>query len=287
MSDTQVLLSKISALRQRLEQAQALEGEAAAGPSAEPPAEAERVRALEQRVAAGSDDGLLLDSTLRELDDAGGAETRRQPVRLTARGRRLVERGRELLDRLRALADDPAVAPPTGSADAPLAAFYRETAAMANTTLRMVQAFPDAPSAQLPLCEGMEAILGVVAQRLAVLTAAAGQRRLWDDRAEALAGLLADLFAGRSEDVKPFVALAEAVLDEAHQSAPLRFLHDRPRGPGGVARFVACHSLTAAQVMARVVRHDPDLRTRPLEPVLAALVHDVGMLGVPAEVLAS
>jgi HD-GYP domain-containing protein (c-di-GMP phosphodiesterase class II) len=37
--------------------------------------------------------------------------------------------------------------------------------------------------------------------------------------------------------------------------------------------------------MAQVVRHDPDLCSRPLEPVLAALVHDVGMLSVPVEIL--
>ena len=48
----------------------------------------------------------------------------------------------------------------------PLARLYRETAAMTDSTLRMVQAFPDAPSAQLKLCEGLEAIINVAAHRL-------------------------------------------------------------------------------------------------------------------------
>ena len=53
-----------------------------------------------------------------------------------------------------------------------------------------------------------------------------------------------------------------------------------------VARAVACHSLTVAQVMARVVRQDPDLRGRAAEAVLAALLHDVGMVTVSPTVLA-
>ncbi len=41
--------------------------------------------------------------------------------------------------------------------------------------------------------------------------------------------------------------------------------------------------MTVAQVIARVSRHDPEFRGRQKEAVLAALVHDAGMLGVPAE----
>src|SRR5205807_890788 len=52
------------------------------------------------------------------------------------------------------------------------------------------------------------------------------------------------------------------------------------------ARYVACYSLTVAQVAARLVRHDSDLRHQPLSPVLAALLHDVGMLAVPSAILA-
>src|SRR5262249_57858728 len=47
-----------------------------------------------------------------------------------------------------------------------------------------------------------------------------------------------------------------------------------------------CPRRSVAQVVARVVRGDAEWRGRALEPVLAALVHDAGMLGVPAVVLA-
>jgi hypothetical protein len=146
----------------------------------------------------------------------------------------------------------------------------------------MVQALPDAPSAQLKLCEGLEAILGAVAQRVALLAGAVARRRQWAERTDTLAGLLTALADGAAADVRPFAALAEGLAAEAQEGLPLCFLHAPAREP---ARFVACHALTVAQVVARVVRHDPDLRGRTPETVLAALVHDAGMLRVPAEVL--
>jgi HD-GYP domain-containing protein (c-di-GMP phosphodiesterase class II) len=206
-----------------------------------------------------------------------------------------VETGRELLGRLRALAehfpevphtsrgpDTPRRRPDPTEPPDPLALFYRGTLAMTDTTLRTVLAFPDAPSVQLRLCEGLEAILGVVSQRLATVTAAIVQRCQEAERINALAAALTTLNAGQVADVKPFMALAEPILDDAENNAPLRFLHASPEDP---ARFIACHSLTVAQVVARIVRSDAEWHGRPLEPVLAALVHDVGMLSVPAEVL--
>jgi HD-GYP domain-containing protein (c-di-GMP phosphodiesterase class II) len=281
MSDTQVILSKISALRQRLEQAQGLAheaGAAAAGLARDYAAGADPLRSLERTVADGFDHGRLLDGALRQLDGGPPEAEARVPALLTARARRILERGRDFLERLRTLGDDAVLADKTD----PLAAFYRETAAMTEATLRMVQAFPDAPSAQLRLCEGLEGILGVIAQRLGTLGTAVARRRREAERVATLAGLLTGLHAGQAFDLKPYVAIAEALLDEANQSAPLQFLHAEPAEP---ARFVACHSLTVAQVVARVVRHDPEQRARPLEPVLAALVHDAGMLSVPVEIL--
>src|SRR5262249_60511156 len=78
---------------------------------------------------------------------------------------------------------------------------------------------------------------------------------------------------------------AEDLVLAAQEGAPLRFPDAADPSPDP-ARHVALHSLTTARVMARLVRHDPELRGQPLEPVLAALVHDAGMLGVPAEILA-
>ena len=95
--------------------------------------------------------------------------------------------------------------------------------------------------------------------------------------------LLTGLTQGTTADIRPLTVLAEALLAEAHEGLPLQLLHAPVTEQ---ARFVACHSLAVAQVVARVVRHDPELRGRALEAVLAALVHDTGMLLVPAEVLA-
>src|SRR5262249_39495504 len=280
MSDPQLLLTKISAWRHRREQARGLAREAAAAVAGLVQGnDPERLARLERQSAAGFDHGVLFDGVLRQLGDAPATngETRAMPAQLTTRARRILERGREHLLALRSLADEPALAPAETPAGNPLATLYRETAAMTDTTLRTVQAFPDAPSVQLRLSEGLEAILTVIDQRLVLLRALVERRRLEESRIATLAELLQGLHGGQALDVKPYVAMAEAILDEAAQSAPLQFLHAAAEQP---ARFIACHSLTVAQVVARVVRQDPDLRGRPLEPVLAALVHDVGMLSV-------
>lgn len=282
MSETQELLGKIRALRERLEQVPGLgDGPEAGVPPGPADVAAPRLRRLQERVAGGFDDHDLLDSTLRQLADADSPadEAPAMPTSLTSRARRVLEGGRDLLRRLRALADDFGE---VAAADS-LAGFYRETVAMTDTTLRTVLAFPDAPSAQLRLAAGLEAILGVIAQRLATLAAATAQRRREAERVHTLAELLAALHAGHAPDVKPCVALAEALVEEANQLAPLRLPYDGPERP---ARFVACQGLAVARVAARVVRGDPEWRGRAVEPVLAALVHDVGMLGVPAAVLA-
>jgi HD-GYP domain-containing protein (c-di-GMP phosphodiesterase class II) len=98
-----------------------------------------------------------------------------------------------------------------------------------------------------------------------------------------LAELLTALETGKRVDIQEFIALAEKILEDAQQGAPLRFLSAGIEHP---ARSVACHGLTVAQVVARVMRRDPEMRGRPIEPVLAALVHDVGLLRVPREILA-
>src|SRR5205085_9520922 len=82
---------------------------------------------------------------------------------------------------------------------------------------------------------------------------------------------------------RPLMKLAEELVAEAQDAAPLRFFFANADEP---ARYVACHSLTTAQVLARVVRHDPGLRGQPVEALLAALLHDVGMLDVPVDILA-
>jgi HD-GYP domain-containing protein (c-di-GMP phosphodiesterase class II) len=277
MSETRVLLGKIAALRQRLEQAEGLAGEARSA-AAQLLAEAE----------AGTLHDLQVDHVVRPLT----AEATPLPRPLTARARHALERGRDLLARLRGLADafalDGETAPPGGDVvllerGEPLTVLYRETAAMTDAALRMMLQLPETASAQLRLCEGLEAVLGVVSVRLQVLTAGVARHRRETGQVARLARSLTALAACEDIDVKPFAALAEELLTEADEFGPLRLLEGGVKRP---AHFVACHSLNVARVVARVVRHEPDLRSRPLEAILAALLHDVGMLRVPAATLA-
>ncbi len=277
MSETQVLLGKITALRQRLEQAQGLASEARSAAAQ-----------LLAEAAAGTLHDLQVDHVVRPLT----GEAAPQPRPLTARARHALERGRDLLARLRALADafalDGETAPPGADVvllerGEPLTVLYRETVAMTDAALRLMLQLPEPVSAQLRLCEGLEAVLGVVATRLQVLTAGVTRHRHETGQVARLARGLTALSGGEPIDVRPFAALAEELLTEADDYGPLHFLEGDVRRP---AHFVACHSLNVARVVARVVRHEPDLRSRPLEAILAALLHDVGMLRVPPEVLA-
>src|SRR5436305_1366466 len=86
----------------------------------------------------------------------------------------------------------------------------RVAAAMLESAVRFVQAFPDAPSAQLRLCEGLEGILAGIADRIGSVAVASVQRRQDADRVDTLAHLLAGLPAGTSRTLDPFTALAEA-----------------------------------------------------------------------------
>jgi len=300
MSETQVLLTSIAALRHQLHQAKGLSKDpcsTAASSRNQDSGGENSVQRLERQAADGSKQTTLLDRTLRQLTSASPAQdTFTLPKQLTSRARRILEQGRELLGQLRSLADE---LEPTANSEEdrtetwrewpeqdpnePLAQSYRETAAMASTALRMIQAFPDAASAQLSLGEGLETILGVVSERIARITAVLEQRRREAAQVETLTGLLTALYAREPVSIQSFVGLAEPLLAEAQQAAPLRFLSARPEQP---ARFIASHSLTVAQVTARLVRHDPEFRSGPLEPVLAALLHDAGMLGVPPSILA-
>jgi hypothetical protein len=277
MGDTRQLLTKITALRERLDQPRALADQAALAADA-----GTRIHQLAQVVQTASTHSSLVDGSLRQMADLAGqaAEDTVWPARLTLRGRQVLERGRELIGQLRSLSDEPLL---RRDEDDPLDAHFGETTAMTEAALRMVQAFPDAPSAQLRLCEGIEAILDVIMRRLASLRHCLEERRREAAWVDQLAQWLGELAAGRPIEVKWFLRLGEELLDTAQRGAPLRFLH---AGPGQPARCIACHSLTVAQVAARVIVHDPELRGRRLDAVVAALVHDVGMLRVPGEVLA-
>ncbi len=278
MSDTQALLGKIAALRRRLEQMRGLVDETGSA-VASLTREGSDAADLEERLAETARQGAWLDAALRQLD---GAAPEHLPTHLTARARRILERGGELLGRLHSMADDLDPAPGTPDDADPLAAWYRETVSAAEVALRLLGALPDAPGVQLRLCGGLEAIFETIAQRTERLADALARRREESAQVDALAELLSTLAAGSDPDRRAVTALAEAVLDEASQAAPLRLPAPGAEPP---ARFAAGHGLAVARVAARVTRHDPEWSARPMEPVVAALLHDVGMVAVPAAVL--
>lgn len=293
MSETRVLLGKIQALRQRLEQAQGLANEARTAAAAlvdESNSGSRRLVAFERLVEESDEhdhqlDGIVRPMTARFRHDEAAA----LPRQLTTRARRALERGRELLLHLRQLADsfeqteESDSSPPLFTRRDPLTKLYRETIALSDTALRMIPMFPETTSAQLKLCEGLEAILNVVAARQQTLSAGVARQRRELASATRLADLLTALDQGETIDKQPFLELAEEVLNDAQECGPLRFLEGDPNNP---AHLAACHGLTTARVAGRIVRHDPELRGRPLDVLLAALIHDVGMLRIPPEILA-
>jgi HD-GYP domain-containing protein (c-di-GMP phosphodiesterase class II) len=288
MSDTRALLSRITDLRKRLANAQGLLLEAGATVSAvkDAPPGTDLAEKLERDVLAGGRVQQLLDGSLRQIAGALKGEDTVRPTQLTARARRLLERARDLVGKLKPLASDPVL--PANDPDDPLVRGVRSAAAVTESAVRLVQAFPESPGAQLRLCEGVDGVLTAAADRIGVLAAAAAQRRQRADRVDTLAHLLAGLHAGRAQALDPFTALADAVLTDARQGTPLTFLDAGPphNDRDWLARHTAAHGLTTAQVVARLVKADPELNRHPNGPVLAALVHDVGLLGLEPELLA-
>jgi HD-GYP domain-containing protein (c-di-GMP phosphodiesterase class II) len=268
MNSTQVLLSKIAALRQRLNE----QIEQISSPNSDP------VQSLERKVTEGSWQASMLDSAVRPITPERSEGTV-LPPRLNARGSRLLRQARELLQALRRLADDPLVREP----DDPLAVLNREIAALLDMILRSAQTFPQAPSAQARLCDGLEAILEAASERLGTLHAGLENRRRELARVDALSAILIGLASGNPGGFSSCLSLADALLDEARRGLPLRFF----QAPAESAvRHIACHSLVTAQVLARLAATDPEWAGRAHEPVLAGLLHDVGMIQLPAEILA-
>lgn len=270
MSETQELLAKISALRQRLDQAQGLVTEARTAAAA---LESDTPSTL--LVTTASDHDIAVDAAMRAL----APDEERTPRQLSTRARRVLERGRELLGELRPLADTFAPQGPTAS---PLAYLYRDTVAMIDTALRTIALLPDAIAPQMQLCKGLEVTLEEVADRLRVLTAGHARQQHEERQIDRLTQLLIAVESRQPLDQATLHGLADEILSEARSCEPLRFLKDDPAFP---PRFVACHSLTVARVLARVLRHESDLRNRARDVIVAGLLHDVGMLRVPTDAL--
>ncbi len=293
MSDSRVLLDRITAFRQRLEGTPPLLPVTPADDS--PPALAATAAALADRPA-------LLNRSLRALTSAGVADGP-VPLRLTARARLLLEQARGLVGVQRELASDPLVAglclaaelSPDGVAD-PLAVYHRETVALTEAALRMAQLFPESAEVQGRMCDGLEAMLRAVRDRLGVAQTAVVAKRKTVERLDGLSRHLAEIAAGKQVDLGWFARLSEQLLEEARAAGPLQVLTADPQATAGLpgsdptpapARFVAAHALTVAQVVARVVGQDFEWAGRPMVPVMTALLMDVGMVKVPGAVLAN
>ena len=270
MTDTKEILKKIAALRLRLDQAKTT-GRQSTVHEVQP-------AVLEEMVVTGTRHSSLLDGTLRQISNE---TTSVMPARLTARGARLLKRGRDLLHQLREMLEDPLL---RAADDDPLTELHVEIASMLDVLLRTVQAFPPSAGAQLRLCEGLEAAQEVIEERLGVLNAGLTHRRRETGLLDQLADLFRKLGAGQNINPQGILLIVEELRKDIQTNQPVRFLYAAPEDP---ARFVAAHSLTAAQVLGRYLQHDPDWRERLEEALFATLLHDVGMLRVPAEVLAS
>jgi HD-GYP domain-containing protein (c-di-GMP phosphodiesterase class II) len=283
MSDTRGLLDRISAFRQRLE--------SHAIPEAIPVDE-------DGAVAVVSEAEVFRQSLRRIAGAATSPAVPEGPMpQFTGRAKRLLASAKLLLDRQRAFTADPhfaGLSAPNAEPD-PIVGYHRETVAVLDSVVRLAQVFPDSPSAQLKLCDGLDGLLGVVQDRLAVQERALGQRRADADRIDRLAAFFTALHTNQSANLQAVATLAEELLEDARQAKPLRFVHapvlSTHAHPGAAglsapARFVAAHALNVAQVVARVVPFDYEWAARPLPPVVAALLMDSGMLGVPVELLA-
>lgn len=281
MSDTRGLLDRISAFRQRLD----------ATPQLIP--EAIPVDAAAQELSSELE---VFRQSVRLLAGAPAQAASEPLPQFTDRAKRLLASAKQLLDRQRAFTADPHFA--GLSADQPpdpLVAYHRETVAVLDSVVRLAQGFPDSPGAQLKLCDGLDGLIGVVRDRLAVQERALVQRKTDAERIDLLAHFFSALHAHQPAALEAVATLAEAVLDDARQARPMRFLRAEPLSvqahPGAPvvpapARFVAAHAINVAQVVARVVPYDYEWSGRPLLPVVAALVMDCGMVALPADMLA-
>lgn len=288
MNDTRALLNRIAHFRKRLEEMPRL---------IPAPLEAIEVEAEPEPEVAdvGSRSQAILEYSLRQLDGAKETTT----LALTERTRGLLADAHGLVTRLKAMADDTLLAGPPSregisSVADPLVVHFRETSALTEAVVRYATTFPDSAGEQMRLCEGLEAMIDAARRRYDLLAGAMERKRIEVLRVDGLCRFLVALTQGDGPlDPSPLIELADALLAE-ERGRPLRLVHAGPDerqaylgGPSFPAptRFVAAHALNCGSIAARVARHDGDWRSHDRELVLAALIHDVGMLGVSPECL--
>jgi HD-GYP domain-containing protein (c-di-GMP phosphodiesterase class II) len=273
MTDTKELIRKIAALRTRLNNgAEPMPAKSSTTSAGDP------IHGVAEKVQRGAVLNTLIESTLRS---ATANEPAPAPTpRLTARGARLLRQGRDALQTLRTIADDPLYQETTAN-DA-LSAWHHQAAALIEVVLRTAQAFPAEVGVQLRLCDGLEQLLTEVDRRTTLLKDGLAARKRANAGIDELAGYLRQLAVGEAISLTPLQAIADGIIADAKFARPLRFLYAAPADP---TRFAAAHGLTVAQVMARVLLDDAEWQAELQLAIMAAMVHDVGMVRVPAAVL--
>ncbi len=276
LTEPQLLLEKISALREKLE------------------------KAVQDSVSApfSDEDNLSvflkkdkLRSQLEELDvsdsliiaESKSPQLLRLPVQLTSKARELLLYGKELITDLRCLANaftlyqtDEDSSPKRGVQESgALIKLYRETAAMADTALRMIPNFPESASSQLQLCAGVEAIFQVISQRLRILRQACSNKDKELHKINQLVGILERITHAKHVAFSEVQFLVDDILTEARSGEHIRFLREDAEY---VSRYVACKGLNLARVVARVIAQDLELRNISTEIISAALFLDVGIM---------
>lgn len=276
MSDTKSLLTRISAFRERLEKTPPLVGGAGVDPAA-----------MVERAARNALQPAWVGAALRQIAGVNAGQiTPAAPVQLIGRAKRVLESARELVAKQREITDDVFFVRLSNAHTAadpdPLVEYHRFTVAATESMLRVAMGLPESAEQQLRMCDGLETMLTAIRDRLAIGSRTLELRRREWGRVERIARLLCDIQARRLVSVGSFLAIAEELVAEAQQGQPIRFISS-PAEP--VARFVAAHALTVGQVVARMVPHDFEWTSQPVPAVAAALMMDVGMLTVPANVV--
>ncbi|NBR05963.1 MAG: hypothetical protein EBT92_09345 [Planctomycetes bacterium] len=278
ISEPQVLLGKITALREKLEKAvrEPISNSLMSEKGLE-------FFARKNRLASKLEDADECNSLI--IDESKSPQTPRLPVQLTSKARELLIHGKELIGELRNLANafllyrtDDEIASKKGTQESgALLKLYRETTAMADTALRMIPNFPESPSSQLQLCAGVEAIFQVISQRLRILKQACTSKEKELQKISKLVDIFEIILSGSKPDFLGVQIIVEDILEEVRNGETLRFLREDVDYP---ARYVACKGLNFARVVARVIFQDAQLRIASMEIIAAALFLDIGMIKI-------
>ncbi|MFM7150223.1 MAG: HD-GYP domain-containing protein, partial [Gemmataceae bacterium] len=122
-----------------------------------------------------------------------------------------------------------------------------------------------------------------VARRVNILHYGAEKERNEDEIVEKLIGVMKAIRESKADVRESLEAISREILSEARSCEPLHFVH---RAPNDLYGFTACNGINTARILARVVRHEPKLRNRPVDVISSGLIHDIGLLEIKGDFLA-